>query len=127
MELTYGRLDVENILSGVLHSDIEKIRTTLEVIDQKEFEAIVDVISGARRIYIVGLRSASYLAGLLGFYLNLIFNNVSVVSSVSASEIFEQLYHIGPEDVVIGISFPRYSKRTINALRFAKTKGLSPK
>ncbi|MBE7022321.1 MAG: MurR/RpiR family transcriptional regulator [Ruminococcaceae bacterium] len=125
MELTYGRLDAENILSGVLHSDIEKIRTTLESLDQKEFQAIVDTISKARRIYIIGLRSASYLAGLLGFYLNLIFNNVSVVSSISASEIFEQLYHISPQDVVIGISFPRYSKRTINALRFAKSKGVT--
>lgn len=125
MELTYGRLDTENILSGVLNSDIDKIRTTLAALDQKEFDTIADVISHARRIYIVGLRSASYLAGLLGFYLNLIFDNVTVVSSVSASEIFEQLYRINHEDVVIGISFPRYSKRTVNALRFAKTKGVT--
>lgn len=125
MELTYGRLDTENILSGVLNSDIDKIRTTLAALDQKEFDTIADVISRARRIYIVGLRSASYLAGLLGFYLNLIFDNVTVVSSVSASEIFEQLYRINHEDVVIGISFPRYSKRTVNALRFAKTKGVT--
>jgi len=125
MDLTYGRLDAENILSGVLNSDIEKIRTTLASIDQNEFESIVDTISKARRIYIVGLRSASYLAGILAYYLNLIFNNVSVVSSVSPSEIFEQLYRIGPEDVIIGISFPRYSKRTIDALRFAKSKGVT--
>jgi len=123
MDLTYGRLDTENILSGVLNSDIEKIRTTLESIDQTEFDAILDTIAKARHIYIVGLRSASYLAGLLGFYFNLIFDNVRVVSSISASEIFEQLYRIGPDDVLIGISFPRYSKRTINALRYAKSKG----
>jgi len=125
MDLTYGRLDAENILSGVLNSDIEKIRTTLSSVDQSEFETIVETISHARRIYIVGLRSASYLAGLLAYYLNLIFNNVSVVSSVSPSEIFEQLYRIGPEDVLIGISFPRYSKRTIDALHFAKSKGVT--
>lgn len=125
MELTYGRLDTENILSGVLNSDIDKIRTTLAALDQKEFDTIADIICRARRIYIVGLRSASYLAGLLGFYLNLIFDNVTVVSSVSASEIFEQLYRIDKEDVVIGISFPRYSKRTINALRYAKAKGVT--
>ena len=125
MQLSYGRLDTENILSGVLNSDIEKIRTTLEAIDQTEFESIVDCICRAERIYIVGLRSASYLAGLLGFYLHLIFENVTVVSSVSASEIFEQLYRINEKDVVIGISFPRYSKRTINALRYAKAKGVT--
>ncbi len=125
MELTYGRLNTENILSGVLQSDIEKIRTTLAALNQQEFDIIADVISRAKKIYIVGLRSASYLAGLLGYYLNLIFDNVTVVSSVSASEIFEQLYRVTPEDVVIGISFPRYSKRTINALRYAKSKGVT--
>lgn len=125
MELAYGRLNAENILSGVLNSDIDKIRTTLSALDQKEFEKIVDVIDHAKRIYIIGLRSASYLAGLLGHYLNLIFDNVTVVNSVSASEIFEQLYRINKDDVVIGISFPRYSKRTINALRYAKTKGIT--
>ncbi len=125
MDLTYGRLNTENILSGVLNSDIDKIRTTLSALDQKEFDTIVDVIDKAKRIYIVGLRSASYLAGLLGFYLNLIFDNVTVVSSASASEIFEQLYRVNQGDVVIGISFPRYSKRTINALRYAKAKGVT--
>ncbi len=125
MELTYSRLNTENILSDVLNTDIENIRTTLASIDQAEFEKIVDVIYRSKRVYIVGLRSASYLAGLLGFYLNLVFNNVTVVSSVSASEIFEQLYRIEPGDVVIGISFPRYSKRTINALRYAKAKGVT--
>lgn len=125
MELAYGRLNAENILSGVLNSDIDKIRTTLSALDQEEFKKIVDVIDSAKRIYIIGLRSASYLAGLLGHYLNLIFDNVTVVSSVSASEIFEQLYRINKDDVVIGISFPRYSKRTINALRYAKAKGIT--
>lgn len=123
MELSYGRMDTENILSGVLNSDIDKIRTTLSTIDKTEFDAIVRRIAKAKHIYIIGLRSASYLAGLLGFYLNLMFENVTVVSSVSASEIFEQLFRVDEDDVVIGISFPRYSKRTINALRYAKSKG----
>ena len=123
MELSYGRMDTENILSGVLNSDIDKIRTTLSTIDKTEFDTIVSRIAKAKHIYIIGLRSASYLAGLLGFYLNLMFENVTVVSSVSASEIFEQLFRVDEDDVVIGISFPRYSKRTINALRYAKSKG----
>ncbi len=125
MELTYDRLGTENVLSGVLNADIDKIRSTLSSLDQKEFEKVVDVVFAAKRIYIVGLRSASYLAGLLGFYLNLICDSVTTVSSVSASEIFEQLYRVEPGDVVIGISFPRYSKRTINALRYAKSKGVT--
>ncbi len=125
MDLTYARLNTENILNDVLNSDIDKIRTTLSSIDQEEFEKIVDIIFKAKRIYIIGLRSASYLAGLLGFYLNLVFDKVTVVSSISASEIFEQLFRVGPEDVVIGISFPRYSKRTISALRYAKSKGVT--
>ncbi len=125
MNLTYDRLNTQNILSGVLNSDIDKIRSTLSSIDQDEFEKIVDTIFSANRIYIVGLRSASYLAGLLGFYLNLVFDKVTVISSASASEIFEQMYRVNPGDVVIGISFPRYSKRTVNALRYAKSKGVT--
>jgi len=125
MDLTYARLNTEDILTDVLNSDVDKIRTTLSTIDHEEFEKIVDTICKAKHIYIVGLRSASYLAGLLGFYLNLVFDKVTVVSSISASEIFEQLFRVGPEDVVIGISFPRYSKRTINALRYAKSKGVT--
>ena len=108
MDLTYSRLNTENILNDVLNADIDKIRTTLSTIDQSEFEKIVDTISGAKHIYIIGLRSASYLAGLLGFYLNLMFDKVTVVSSISASEIFEQLFRIGEKDVIVGISFPRY-------------------
>lgn len=123
MDLTYSRLNTENILNDVLNADIDKIRSTLSTIDQSEFEKIVDTISGAKHIYIIGLRSASYLAGLLGFYLNLMFDKVTVVSSISASEIFEQLFRIGEKDVIVGISFPRYSKRTIHALRYAKSKG----
>lgn len=123
MDLTYARLNTESVLTGILNADIEKIRSTLQMVDENEFETVVNTIFKAKRIYIIGLRSASYLAGLLGFYLNLMFDKVTVVSSISASEIFEQLFRVSEEDVVIGISFPRYSKRTIHALRYAKTKG----
>ena len=125
MDLTYARLNTESVLTDILNADIDKIRTTLSLVDEAEFETIVDTIFKAKHIYIIGLRSASYLAGLLGFYLNLVFDKVTVVSSVSASEIFEQLFRVTPDDVVIGISFPRYSKRTVNALRYAKSKGVT--
>ncbi len=123
MDIAHERMENKGILSSVLNSDIDKIRSTLAAVDEAEFQQAVETIAKARRIYIVGLRSASALAGFLGYYLNLIFDDVRVVNSASASEIFDQLYRISEKDVVIGISFPRYSNRTINALKYAKSKG----
>lgn len=123
MDIAYERMENDGILKSVLNSDIDKIRSTLAAMDEVEFDQAVDAIAGARRVYIVGLRSAASLAGFLGYYLNLIFDDVRVVSSISAGEIFDQLYRVSSEDVVIGISFPRYSMRTINALKYAKSKG----
>ncbi|MEG0228936.1 MAG: MurR/RpiR family transcriptional regulator [Lachnospiraceae bacterium] len=119
MEVTYGRISQSEILTSVLQSDIEKIKLTLAGIDQTAFEAAVDTILKARRIYVVGIRSCAPLAEFLSFYLNLIFDNVVSVHTNSSSEIFEQLIRIGSEDVIIGISFPRYSMRTLKALEFA--------
>ena len=123
MDLTYDRMGGADILSSVLHADIDKIRETLANIDPAEFDGVVEKIASAKRIYVIGLRSAQAMADLLGFYLNIIFDNVKVVSSVSASEIFEQMFRVGRGDVVIGISFPRYSIRTINALKYARKMG----
>lgn len=122
MEVTYGRITQSEILESVLHSDIEKIKLTLSNIDQNAFEAAVDTILKARRIYIIGIRSCAPLASFLSFYLNLIFDNVTAVHTNSSSEIFEQLIRIGEEDVIIGISFPRYSMRTLKALEFASNR-----
>lgn len=122
IDLTYDRMNSENILSSVLNSDISNIKNTLTGIEPESFNKAVDSIAKAENIYILGLRSANALANFLGFYLNLMFKNVNVVCSFSASEIFEQMFRIGENDTVIGISFPRYSKRTINALKYAKTK-----
>lgn len=119
MEVTYGRISQSGILESVLQSDIEKIKQTLQAIDQNAFETAVDTILHAERIYIVGIRSCAPLANFLSFYLNLIFDNVTSVHTNSASEIFEQLIRISEDDVIIGISFPRYSMRTLKALEFA--------
>ena len=119
MEVTYGRVAPAEILSTVLHSDIDKIKLTLENIDQKAFDLAVETILAARKIYVVGIRSCAPLASFLTFYLNLICEDVVSVNTNSASEIFEQLIRIGEEDVIIGISFPRYSMRTLKALEFA--------
>ena len=80
----------------------------------------------ARHIYILGVRSAAALASFLGFYFNLIFDNVTVVHATSTSEVFEQLLRIGPNDVIVGVSFPRYSRRTVKAMQFAHDRGPPP-
>lgn len=122
MEVTYGRISQAEILDSVLHSDIEKIKLTMSSIDHSVFEMAVDTILNARKIYIVGIRSCAPLASFLSFYLNLICDNVIQVNAMGSSEIFEQLIRIGEEDVIIGISFPRYSMRTLKALEFASNR-----
>ncbi len=113
----------EDILGAVLHSDMDKLKRTLERIDRKSFDQAVNLILGARRIYILGVRSSAPLASFLGFYFNLIFDNIRLVHTTSVSEMFEQILSVGEGDVVIGISFPRYSKRTIKAMRYARSTG----
>lgn len=122
MEVAYGRMDHSEILSTVLQSDIEKIKQTIAMIDQEAFEQAVDTLLNAKKIYVVGIRSCAPLAEFLSFYLNLICDNVIAVHTNSASETFEQLIRIGEEDAIIGISFPRYSMRTLKALEFASNR-----
>ncbi|GMQ61802.1 MurR/RpiR family transcriptional regulator [Vallitalea maricola] len=122
VEVTSDRIDKNHVLKSVLQSDAEKIKHTLEEIDEDIFNEATSMILGARKIYILGVRSCASLAGFLGFYFNLIFDNTKLIHTNSVSEMFEQIYRIGPEDVVIGISFPRYSKRTKKAMEFAKNR-----
>lgn len=122
MEVTYGRISQSEILETVLQSDIEKIKQTISVIDHKAFNLAIDTILSARRVYVIGIRSCAPLASFLSYYLNLICEDVKVVDTNSSSEIFEQLIRISEEDVIIGISFPRYSMRTLKALEFASNR-----
>lgn len=123
IEVTNDRIGDHDILSMVMQSDIDKIRLTLEETDRAQFQRAVDAIVKARHIYILGVRSAAAIASFLGFYFTLIFHNVTIIHTTSASEVFEQLLHVGPEDVVVGISFPRYSRRTVKAMQFAHDRG----
>ena len=123
IEVTNDRIGDHDILSMVMQSDIEKIRLTMEETDQTQFQNAVDAIVKARHIYILGVRSAAAIASFLWFYFTLIFQNVTIIHTTSSSEVFEQLLHIGPEDVIIGISFPRYSRRTVKAMQFAHDRG----
>lgn len=124
IEVSNNRLGEEqNVLRTVLQTDMDMIRLTLSELDTNAFQGAVDALLQARRIYILGVRSASALASFFGFYFNLLFDNVLLVHTNSVSEIFEQLLRIRQEDVLFGISFPRYSKRTVNAMKYAKDRG----
>lgn len=123
IEVANDRISDEDVLTKVVQSDIEKIRMSLEELSREEFSTVVDAIVHARRIYILGVRSSATLSDFLTFYFNLIFDNVRQVQSTLASEMFEQMLRVGPEDVVIGISFPRYSTRTARAMEFARDQG----
>ena len=121
IEITNDRIGDSDLLEKVLMSDVDKIKRTLEEIDRDSFDRAVDAMINAKMIYIIGMRSSSSIANFLFFYLNLIFPHVRLVRTTSGSEIFEQILRISKDDVIIGISFPRYSKRIINALEYAKS------
>ena len=111
----------EEVLSTVLKADMQNIRSTIDGIDNAAFLRAVQVISGARRIYILGLRSAAPLAQFAGYYLHYIFDDVLVVAAGS-TDVFEAISRIEASDVLLGISFPRYSSRTIEAMSFARSR-----
>ncbi len=123
IEVSSNRINEDNILKSVLQSDMEKIKITMDEIDQTSFNEAVECILNARKIYILGVRSSAPLASFLGFYFNLIFDNVRLVHTTSVSEMFEQILRASEGDVVIGISYPRYSKRTTKAMQFVKSQG----
>ena len=123
IEVSNDLMGDQDILSMVLQSDIDKLRMTMEETDRDEFNGTVDAIVAAKKIYIIGVRSSAALSSFLTFYFNLIFENVVQISANTVSEVFEQMLRVGPGDVVICISFPRYSSRTVKAMRFARDRG----
>lgn len=123
IEVTSDRLSGDNILESVLNLDIDRIRKTLEETSKEDFNKAVDTIIESNTIYIVGSRSASSIAVFLNYYLSLIFPHVKYISSTTTSELFERIMRIDSKDVMIGITFPRYSKQTVRALNYAKSNG----
>ena len=123
MEVSSTLIGEQDAIKKVLNGDIELIRNTLEHISTEEFTKAVETINNARKIYILGVRSSAALASFLYFYLNPVFENVVLIDTSSGSEMFEQMFRISEEDVCVAISFPRYSKQTINALRFINDRG----
>ena len=123
IEVSNDRIGNQDILSMVMQADIENIHMTLEEIDRKSFDKAVELIGNAKRIYLLGVRSAAAISSFICFYFNLIFDNVVWVNGNSVSEMFENMLRVGEGDVVIGISFPRYSHRTVKAMEYAKNRG----
>lgn len=119
MDAKYGDNTQSELLASVLTADIEKIQDTINTLDPQAFDTAVETILNARNIYIMGLRSNEPLAAFLHFYLNMVRGNVVLLGTTSISETFEQMIRIGEEDCFIGISFPRYSMRTLKAMEFA--------
>ena len=113
----------QDILGTVMQRDMDGIHAAVEGLDRHSFDAAVDKLMRAKHIYILGVRSSAYLAGYLHFYFHLIFPNVTLVQNLAGGEIFEQMVRIGPEDVLVGISFPRYSKLAVSAVEFARSRG----
>lgn len=124
MSLSSKRYQEKGVLKSILYTDSERLRDTIQSgVDEEEFNRSVMLINDARRLYILGARSAAYLAGLMGYYFKMMFDNVIIVDANSTSETLEQIYDISDKDVMMGITFPRYSKRTICALQYAKNHG----
>lgn len=119
MDAKYGKRSQSEVLTSVLTADMEKIQDTIQNLDPAAFESAVSTILEADTIYIMGLRSNEPLAAFLHFYLNMIRSNVVLLNTTSVSETFEQMIRIGEKDCFIGISFPRYSMRTLKAMEFA--------
>ncbi len=113
----------DDVLASSLHSDIDSLKKTLSTLPKDVFENAVDTILAADTLYIVGNRSSAALSMFFGFYLNLMFKDIKLLQNMSGTEMFEQLIHVKSGDVVFGISFPRYSKRTVDGMYFAKQHG----
>lgn len=123
IEVAKELIDESGVLKAVLHSDIDKLVKTMESTDQGSFDAAVEAILKAEHVYIAGMRSSASLASFMGYYLNLLRDNVHLLHDSAVSEVFEQIIRIGKKDVFIGMSYPRYSSRTIKAMRYARKNG----
>lgn len=123
IEVANDRFGDQDVVSMVLHSDMEKLRQTGETLDRQQFQTAVNAILRAKRVYIIGVRSAAPLANFLGYYLNYMFNNVHVVSGVGVGEMFERIVSVNSEDVVVAFSFPRYSSSTTKGAQYARSAG----
>lgn len=123
IEVASERIGGNNVLDSVLQSDMEKLRQTGETVDREAFDAAVNAVLGAERVYILGVRSAAPLANFLGYYLNYMFKNVHILTASGASEMLEQIVGVNSRDAVIAFSFPRYSATTLKTAQYCHSTG----
>ena len=123
IEVANDRIGNQDILTKVLNADADKLRQTADTISRESFQSAIDAILKARRIYILGVRSAAPLANFAGYYMNYMFEDIRVITASGAGEMFENLVGITPEDVVIAFSFPRYSSATLKAAQYCREVG----
>lgn len=123
IDVASDRINYEDVLSSVLNQDIKLIKKTMEENNNDSFVRAVDSIVNARTIYIFAVKSSFALARFLGYYFELIFGNVKIIETTSKTQMYEQLFRIDKQDVMIGISFPRYSSSTMEAMQFASQQG----
>ena len=123
IDVTTTRIGDNDVLDAIMNQDIDKIRRTIEEINREDFRKAVQSIVKARRIYIFGVRSTASLAEFLGYYFGLIFDNVRVITNTSKTHTYEQLFRISKDDVMIGISFPRYSTMAVDSMNLARERG----
>ena len=120
IEVATEQIDGENIIDSVMAADAERLHVTLESVNREDFDRAVNAIVNAKKVYIIGTRASTSLATFFGYYMSLIMENVAVVQDTAVSEVYEQLFRVGEGDVVIGITFPRYSSKTVAAMKYAK-------
>ncbi len=122
IELTRARMSDDEVLDHVLQADIQNVRQTLEDLPRETFNAAVNDIVNARNVYIFGAGSCRALANFVHYYLKLLMHNTHLIHTSSSAEIFEEMVDIGEEDVIIGMSFPRYSSKAVKTLDFARSR-----
>ena len=123
IEVTNHRIGDKDVLATVFQSDLERLRQTSETIDRGAFDAAVNTVLNAQRVYIIGVRSAAPLAGFLGYYLNYMFQNVHIITASGAGEMFEKIVGVNKDDAVVAFSFPRYSATTAKAAQYCRSQG----
>ena len=123
IEVANDRIGNQDVLTKVIQADADKLRQTAETISREHFRQAVNAIQSARRIYVLGVRSAAPLANFAGYYLNYMFEDVRIITVSGAGEMFESLVNVTPEDVVLAFSFPRYSSATLNSVQYCRGLG----
>jgi DNA-binding MurR/RpiR family transcriptional regulator len=123
IEVMGDRIGKQDLLTTVIQSDIEKLRQTADTVSRQDFQAAVDSILKARRVFVLGVRSTAPLANFLGYYLSQMLDTVHVVTSSGTSSVFEKVISADERDAVIAFSFPRYSTSTAQGAEYCRSKG----